>query len=134
MTARGECNCAAVAFEIDAPIHEAFVCHCSICRRFTGGAGIAVVVVENRAFRWLRGEEHIAHWKKPGADWDAWFCRQCGSALPGPNDAARTFVPAGLISEGGEALKVSQHLYVGSKAVWDEIGDDGAQHQGAIGP
>ncbi|HEY8521939.1 MAG TPA: GFA family protein [Gammaproteobacteria bacterium] len=79
---RGECNCGAVAFEPTADPSGVFVCHCSICRRFTGSNGVAVVVVANDAFRWLRGEEHIATWKKPDGDWQAWFCRMCRSAPP----------------------------------------------------
>lgn len=126
--ARGECTCGAVAFEINADISDVFVCHCSICRRFTGSNGIAVIVIDNSLFRWLRGEDQIATWKKPDADWQGWFCRTCGSPLPGANDPARTFVPAGLISDGGESLKVAHHIWVGSKAAWDEIGGSGKQH------
>lgn len=127
--ASGQCNCGAVTFAIDGAVNDVFVCHCSICRRYTGSSGIAVVVVENERFRWLRGEDAIATWKKPDADWHAFFCRICGSALPGPNDEARTFIPAGLISEGGEDLRVARHIFVGSKAVWDEIGDTGLQRK-----
>ena len=132
MVARGRCNCGATAFEIDDDLDQVFVCHCSICRRYTGANGIAVVVVENAAFRWLRGEDRISRWKKPDADWESFFCRICGSALPGPNDPTRTFIPAGLISEGGENLRVTQHIWVGSKAVWDEIGDSGRRHDEAF--
>ena len=131
--ASGACNCGAVAFEVDAEVAEVFVCHCSICRRFTGGNGIAVVVVENRAFRWLRGEDQITSWCKPGADWQAHFCSTCGSPVPGPNDDERTYVPAGLIAEGGENLRVAHHIWVDSKAGWDEIGDAGKQHPQAFG-
>ena len=130
---RGECNCGAVAFEVDAELTDVFVCHCSICRRFTGSNGIAVVLAENEAFRWLRGEEGIATWHKPGADWQARFCRRCGSVVPGPNDDARTYIPAGLITQGGDDLRVAHHLWVGSKAAWDEIGDPGKQHAEAFG-
>jgi hypothetical protein len=42
------------------------------------------------------------------------------------------FVPAGLITEGGENLRVAHHIWVGSKAVWDEIGDTGKQHAEAF--
>lgn len=128
MAARGECNCGAVAFEVEGALSDVFVCHCSICRRFTGANGIAVLVVDNSAFRWVRGEAEVTVWRKPGADWAASFCRVCGSAVPGANDDARMFIPAGLIGEGGEALKVAHHIWVGSKAVWDEIGDAGRQH------
>ena len=130
--ATGECNCGAVAFEVDTELTGLYVCHCSVCRRATGSSGIAVAVVDNEAFRWLRGEDQISTWKKPDADWRVWFCRICGSTLPGANDAARMFVPAGLISEGGEALEVIHHIWVDSKASWDEIGDAGMQHPEGI--
>lgn len=132
--ARGQCNCGAVAFEVDADLKDVFVCHCSICRKATGSNGIAVLLVGNSAFRWLRGEDRIATWKEPNADWQCWFCSVCGSPVPGANDPSRTFVPAGLITEGGERLKVAHHIWVGSKAVWDEIGDAGKQHHEAFKP
>ena len=132
MPARGQCNCGAVAFEITADLSEVFVCHCSICRRYTGANGIAVVVIGNDAFRWRRGEDQISTWKKPDADWQAWFCRVCGSALPGPNDESRTLVPAALIVDGGDKLRVTHHVWVGSKAPWDKIGDAGKQHREAF--
>ena len=130
--ALGECNCSAIGFEISAVLSDVFVCHCSICRRATGSNGIAVVVVDNADFRWLRGEEHVTSWKMPEADWQIWFCRICGSPVPGLNDESRMFVPAGLITDGGDSLKVKHHIWVNSKAVWDEIGDAGRQHREAF--
>jgi len=125
--ARGECNCGAVQFEIDADLTDVFVCHCSICRKSTGSNGIAVVVVPNDQLRWVKGQEHIATWKKPNCDWQTWFCRICGSPVPGANDSKRMFAPAGSIVAGGDALRVAHHIWVGSKAPWDEIGDEGKQ-------
>lgn len=110
--ARGQCNCGAVGFEIRVPVSDVYVCHCSICRRATGSNGIAVVVVPNDSFRWLRGEERIGTWKKPDADWQTWFCSICSSPLPGINDPERMFVPAGLISEGADRLRVRHHIWV----------------------
>ncbi len=126
--AGGRCNCDAVVFEIDTDISDVYVCHCSICRKSTGSNGIPVIIIDNKAFRWLQGEDYIQTWKKSGSEWQTWFCRVCGSPLPGINDATRMFVPVGLITDGGKDLKVTHHLYVGSKAEWDEIGDAGKQH------
>ena len=126
--AKGQCNCGAVQFEIDAELPGIFMCHCSICRRNTGSSGIAVVVFPKEQFRWVRGEELISTWKKPGADWQTWFCSVCGSPVPGENDATRMFAPAGSLTEGAEGLKVLHHIWVGSKASWDEIGGSGKQH------
>ncbi len=130
--AAGECNCGAVKFEIDAELSTVYFCHCSICRRSTGSSGIAVVVIPNERFRWVQGKEHIATWKKPGTEWQTWFCRVCGSPVPGENNPSTTFVPAGTITSGGDDMRVAHHIWVGSKAVWDDIGGSGKQHMEAF--
>ena len=131
--ARGNCNCGAVSFEIKTTLSDVYVCHCSICRRYTGGNGIAGVVVASEAFKWLKGNDQITSWRKPQADWHAYFCRVCGSTLPGPNEKARILIPAGLISDGGDALQVAHHIWVGPKSGRDDIGDKGKQHKEAFG-
>lgn len=127
----GSCNCGAVAFELSAKPWGVFVCHCSICRRSTGTNGNAVLIIGNDDFHWKTGVESVSTWRKPGHDWQTWFCRTCGSQVPGTNDAERMFVPAGAIS-GEEELRVIHHIWVDSKASWDEIGDTGAQHSAAF--
>lgn len=124
----GACNCGTVQFEIDAEPPGIYVCHCSICRRFTGAHGIAVVVFPRERLRWVSGQHSIATWRKPGSDWQAWFCSVCGSPVPGDNDADTMFAPAGSLTRGAETLQVIHHLWVGSKANWDVIGDAGMQH------
>ena len=124
----GSCNCGAVSFEISGELKDVYVCYCSICRRATGSNGIAVLVVDNDRFAWTCDRTTIGQWKKPGTHWEMWFCRVCGSPVPGVNDASRTFIPAGLILNGGQNLKVAHHFYVDSRSPWDEIGDAGEQH------
>lgn len=129
----GKCNCGTVAFELSTDPSGVFVCHCSICRAATGSNGIAVVIVDNDQFQWMQGEKQITSWKKPGSDWGTCFCSVCGSPLPGANDDQRMFIPAGLLAaDERQALKVIHHIWVGSKADWDEIGDSGKQHHGAF--
>ena len=129
----GECNCGAVAFELSAALTDIYVCHCSICRRSTGANGIAVLVTEKNHLRWLRGEDNIRTWEKPGHDWQTWFCASCGSTLPGSNDEATVFIPAGLLNDAGDTLHVAHHIWVDSRAAWDVIGDQGRQHPQGFG-
>ena len=146
--AKGQCNCGAVQFEITVDTDETeeagnaggsgtlgtiYMCHCSICRRMTGAAGVPVLVLRNEDFRWLSGQDQIATWRKPTGDWQCWFCRCCGSPLPGQNDPARIYVPAGLLQDGADRLQVRHHIWTGSKAPWDVIGDGGQQHPEAFG-
>ena len=39
---------------------------------------------------------------------------------------------AGLITDGDKGLRVTHHIWVSSKADWDEIGDTGKQHPEAF--
>lgn len=126
--AEGRCNCGAVRFAIDMDLQDVYVCHCSICRRFTGANGIAVLIVPNDKFRLVMGRGDVVTWKKSDGDWQCTFCRHCGSAMPGENSATSMYVPAGSLSAGGETLRVVHHVWVGSSACWDVIGDSGEQH------
>ena len=130
---KGSCNCGAVTYTADVEATDVYVCHCSICRRFSGAQGMAVTVVENQSFRWTSDTDSIAVWDKPGHDWQANFCSVCGFAVPGRNDEARMFIPVGSIIEGGDRLTVVHHIYVDSKASWDTWDDDGQQHPEAFG-
>ena len=130
----GMCNCGAVEFEIDIDLKDVYVCHCSICRKWSGHSGIGVVIVPNAAFHWLRGQDATKTWSKPDADWQSHFFETCGSAVPGANDPEHIFVPAGLLNTEIDTLKVKAHIFVGSKAAWDEIGDDGVQYWERIEP
>ena len=87
-----------------------------------------MVVVPNEQFKWVNKGPNAAEWTKPGHDWQAFFCRTCGSPLPGPNDPERTFVPAGLLATEAEPAAVSDHIWVDSRAAWDEIGESGVRH------
>lgn len=130
--ATGSCNCGAVTFSIGVPITDVYICHCSICRKSTGGTGIAVTVVANSSFTWLSGQADICCWHKPNHDWLKQFCQHCGSPLPGANDSDRTFIPVGLLDNGIETLSVKHHIWVDSKANWEVIGDSGKQHPKAF--
>jgi hypothetical protein len=129
----GRCNCGAVEFEIYADATDVFLCHCSICRASTGSGGIAVIIVQTSDFQWLKGQDSITYWSKPGHDWHTNFCKVCGSSLPGKNDESHTYIPVGTLNSGHEKLKVAHHLYVESKASWEVIGDSGIQHPEGYG-
>ena len=111
----GGCSCGSVRFAIEVTRPDVYVCHCSICRRSSGSNGVAVLVLPNAQFRWLQGEDQIATWRKPGADWQTWFCRQCGARLPGSNDAERMFIPAGALDDQAVGLRVVHHIWVDSR-------------------
>lgn len=129
MSAKGSCNCGGVKFEIIKPVSDVYVCHCSICRKATGGGGIAVAIVSNDNFSWIEGKELIKTWLKPDHDWETSFCVNCGSPLPGKNDENASYIPVSLLDSGYEHLQVQAHLFVDSKAPWEEIAGNAKSHK-----
>ena len=130
---KGECNCGAVAFEIESQVSDVYICHCSICRKTTGGSGLSVAIVNGNKFNWTKGKDNINYWAKPGHEWHTSFCKTCGSPLPGENDDINMYIPVGSLTSGHENLKVAHHIWVESKASWEEIGDSGKQHAKGFG-
>ena len=119
--------------QVSVPLTD--ICHCSLCRKYSGVHGVAVVLFPTKAFRWLRGEDQISTWKRPGGNWRSWFCKTCGSPLPGGNDEAgeQMFAHAGVFDEGVDDLTVAHHLWTDSKAPWDQICDGGKRHPKGYG-
>ncbi len=76
MSASGQCLCGVVTYTAEAIDTEVHSCHCSMCRRWSGGPGFAASVGKVE----FTGEENIARF-----DSSAWaergFCKTCGTNL-----------------------------------------------------
>ena len=76
MSSSGGCLCGAVRFEAEGVSNELHTCHCTMCRRWSGGPGMGVNV-ESVTFS---GEDHVGRYAS-----SAWaergFCTACGTNL-----------------------------------------------------
>ena len=73
---RCQCLCGAVQFEVGVKAREMGVCHCSMCRRWSGGAFMAVGC-ENVTF-----QNEAAVGVYSSSEWgERCFCKACGSTL-----------------------------------------------------
>jgi hypothetical protein len=95
----GRCMCGVVSFTATLTRHQASICNCGMCRRWTGAA---LVAVQTRDIDW-QGAEQIttftsSKWAERG------FCSVCGTGLfyritmAGPYQGS-TSVPLGLLDE-----------------------------------
>lgn len=122
----GNCLCGALEYEIDTLDGEIYQCHCSICRRATGSASNANLIVQAEKFKWLKEPSTLHHYCVT-EKWSSSFCRDCGSKAPCENSEEQIYyVPAGTLNED-HGLKVTSHVFVGSKAHWDIIGGPAKQ-------
>lgn len=117
---RGRCLCGGVRFEISEAATPIGMCHCSKCRRVSGVASNAEFMVARARLQWTAGEEKVSRFRLPDG-WGTAFCSTCGSPVPKLHPSGGAYwVPAGLIDEPS-GLRVAGHIFVGSKAPWDEI-------------
>lgn len=131
---RGSCLCGGIRFEFPRAVTPVGLCHCSLCRKVSGAASNASIFVPRDKLIWLAGEGLRQTFALPSG-WSTTFCRTCGSKAPGlhPSGGAY-FVPAGCLDDD-PTLPIGGHIYVGSKASWDEIGGSAPQFQeGPIPP
>jgi hypothetical protein len=121
----GSCLCGGVAFEIEPPFRRANVCHCSRCRKHSGGAGLVQGRVPRERFRLLRGEDLVRSFRPEGGKVKA-FCSVCGSSLFGGDwpDGPEVSVRFGSL-EGDPGIRPEYHTFVASAAPWDTLPDDG---------
>jgi hypothetical protein len=118
---RGTCLCGGVAYEVEGPFQFLTSCHCSMCRKHHGTAFVSWLGAEAKAFRFVKGEERVAHYdSSPGLA--RTFCRDCGAKVPHLPGPGSVVIPAGTL-DGDPGLRPMAHIFAASKAPWHEITD-----------
>ncbi|MBN8840981.1 MAG: GFA family protein [Sphingomonadales bacterium] len=73
----GGCQCGRVRYAVEVENDEAYLCHCRMCQRATGGVSIAFKNVKRGDVRWEREPDRYA--SSPIAR--RGFCSACGTPL-----------------------------------------------------
>jgi hypothetical protein len=125
MALRGSCLCGAVQFELTGEFEPRSFCHCTSCKRLSGGAGTANGRVRSDSVRITAGEEQLRTYQ-PEEGTAKTFCSVCGSNLFGggwpETDFASVRLPA--IDTPFEG-RPAQHIFTRSVASWETLPDDG---------
>ncbi len=73
----GHCLCGAVRFQAKAVSHDVSVCHCGMCRRWTGGP---LMYVDTEGAPSIEGLESVGVYRSSQSG-ERGFCKRCGSVL-----------------------------------------------------
>lgn len=127
MTITGECFCGQITYEIKGELSPARCCHCSRCRKAFNGASSAISRLEPGQFNWTGGEGFLTlHENMYGLG--IAFCSKCGTTLAVVNDGEVFAVTLGSLNDDPK-VEIGEHIFVGSKACWDEIGGSAPQFE-----
>ncbi len=76
-THNGGCQCGRLRYRLSLDNRDAYLCHCRMCQRATGGVAAAFINMRNDQRTWLSEPEYFASSaiaRRP-------FCRECGTPL-----------------------------------------------------
>jgi hypothetical protein len=122
---RGSCLCGGVKFEFTHTTGPFELCHCNRCRKASGSAYRAGLLVHEQDFQLIEGKELISTFETPTAEapppYRQCFCSRCGCPVPFAHGGS-WFVPAGLLDDD-PIIRPDKHIYVDLKAPWDTITD-----------
>ena len=123
---RGGCFCASVRYELEGSLQNARACHCSRCRKaFSGASSAYAELSPSSSLEWLSGEDLLTVFET-GEGWGMAFCSKCGSTICGLHDGQVHGLTLGCI-DGDPGVEIAMHIFVDSKAAWDQIGGDAKQ-------
>ncbi|TWC32743.1 hypothetical protein FBY03_11623 [Pseudomonas sp. SJZ079] len=112
----GGCQCAGLRYQFEAPLRDIAHCHCSVCRRCSGGIVTTWLTVPLASFRWLLGTpaEYAS-----SASCTRYFCPGCGAQLA----LFSTLSPATLdvtvaTLDRPELAPADRHIWVQSRLPW----------------
>ena len=119
MGMKGSCLCGAVAFEAEEVETHLHVCHCSMCRNWSGGPLLAAGA-GGVAFT---GEENITRYDS--SEWAArGFCNKCGSSLFYYLKPADRYIMCTGSFDDADAFSIEGEIYIDEKpAGYDFAGD-----------
>ena len=116
----GSCLCGKIRFNITSAPTTVCICHCSICRRSVGAAGVAWASFAHDSLE-IDGE---VSWHRSSSHARRGFCGACGTSLFFATDRHRSEIEV-TVASLADADKVAPryHSWAPSKLAWQHIGD-----------
>ena len=122
---RGSCLCGTITYEIVGEIGSGFFCHCKRCRKASGSAYASNARISPDQFKVLTGQASLKSFYHQATGLTRKFCAECGSPIVSERtEPAILVVRLGTLDTPLDKSPIVGHIFVDSKAEWDEITDD----------
>jgi len=109
----GKCLCGAIRFTAAHVEVEHHACHCSMCRRWSGGAPFFAASTDSVAFD---GVEHLGRYVS--SDWaERGFCRSCGSVLFYYLKPTNTYMMSVGAFDDPSVFQLAREIFIDAKPV-----------------
>ena len=113
---QGGCQCGALRYRINAPLTDIAHCHCSVCRRSSGGILTTWATVPRQAFHWLRGTPKAF---ASSASCTRYFCADCGAHLALLTSLSPDTLDVTVATlDKPEQAPADRHIWVSSRLSW----------------
>ena len=124
---QGGCQCGALRYEFSSPLRDIAHCHCSTCRRSSGGIVTTWISVPLTSFRWLAGtpREYAS-----SATCTRSFCPTCGAQLTLFTTLSPHSLDITIATLDEPALApADRHIWVQSRLPWLHLDEHLPQEQ-----
>lgn len=119
----GSCLCKRISYSISEKPEIMNICHCNICRKFSGSSYGIYIHALAETFNWTSGEELISKFESSPTEFRA-FCKICGSSLPSTDSNSEyVCIPAGSLNDDPGLIPAVQ-IFTGSKAPWHKLDEN----------
>jgi hypothetical protein len=126
--ASGGCLCGGVRYEVNGPLRDVVVCHCSRCRR-THGHAAAYAACERSALV-LRSSDPLRWYEADGRA--RGFCSVCGASLFWSAAGRDTISVAAGTLDQPTGLRTVAHIFTRERADYYEVDGPGDRHPAGL--
>ncbi|PWB31679.1 aldehyde-activating protein [Pseudomonas sp. NDM] len=112
----GGCHCGHIRYQFSGPLRDIAHCHCSICRKVSGGIVTTWITVPAANFRWLAGTP--ARYDS-SASCARFFCANCGAQLALVTSLSPESIDVTIATlDHPQTAPAERHIWTDSRLPW----------------
>ncbi|WP_434708903.1 GFA family protein [Pseudomonas sp. R1-1] len=117
----GGCHCGHIRYQFSGALHDIAHCHCSICRKVSGGIVTTWITMPRASFQWLAAEP--ASYQSSDSC-NRFFCSNCGAQLALVTSCSQNSIDVTIATlDQPELAPAERHIWTDSQLPWLHLDD-----------